>query len=252
MRRDPAGPELIAGVLGHETRSGAANEQPDRARSDLAEARLFEIEGGWPDPAPAPVLAATEWQSNAEMILDCVRLGYLQARWETLDATYGAGVWWQKWRPAVLHTPRREEGWDFTKMWFGDAAMDAVAFDPPYIATRSTRSKSFNALRDAYGLNDAPDKPGDVQNLINDGLTECYRVVKPGGIVLTKCQDYVWHNDVMWLGTHLTLTHALALGFRMQDRLEHLTVPRSQPCNVQRHARRNNSTLFVFRKAANV
>ena len=86
-----------------------------------------------------------------------------------------------------------------------------------------------------------------MQDQINDGLTEMVRVVKPGGIVLVKCQDYV-SSGRLWLGTHHTLTHALRLGCECVDRLEHHGEPRPQPPGRRvLHARRNLSTLFVLR-----
>jgi hypothetical protein len=69
------------------------------------------------------------------------------------------------------------------------------------------------------------------------------------GIVLVKCQDYI-SSGKLWPGTHPTLTCALDLGFRFEDRFEHVMAnPRPQPLRKQQvHAHRNLSTLFVFRK----
>jgi hypothetical protein len=41
------------------------------------------------DRHTGPILAATSWRSNAELIADCAALGYLRANWLTLDPTYG-------------------------------------------------------------------------------------------------------------------------------------------------------------------
>lgn len=43
-----------------------------------------------------PVLAATAWKTNADLIVDCARLGYLRKEWITLDPTYGRGLWWAR------------------------------------------------------------------------------------------------------------------------------------------------------------
>lgn len=98
-----------------------------------------------------------------------------------------------------------------------------------------------------YGLTDAPTSPRKLQTLINDGLTELYRVCAPSGTVFFKCQDYI-SSGKFWPGTHHSLTHALSLGFTLLDRFEHYSLtPRPQPPGRrQRHARRNLSTLFVL------
>ena len=76
---------------------------------------------------------------------------------------------------------------------------------------------------------------------MNDaGLAECYRVVRPKGIVIVKSQDYVTSGK-LYPGTHYTLTAALAMGFTLEDRLEHLGHVRPQPARTRRMASRSSS-----------
>jgi hypothetical protein len=205
--------------------------------------------------AVVTVLAATAWKTNAEMILACVALGYLRSEWVTLDPTWGRGGWWKLWEPDQLvkrdrSTVEGDEEWDFRSMTYADATFDAVAFDPPYVCVGGRKTTGLADMHDAYGMTAAASTPPGVQDDINAGLSECYRVVKSGGIVLVKCQDYVTSGK-LWLGTHRTLVHALALGFLVQDRLEHIAGVRPQPAGRRQcHARRNLSTLFVLRKGS--
>jgi len=196
-------------------------------------------------------MAATTWPTNADLIVDVVRLGYLNWNDRTLDPTYGRGSWWMKWEPASLTVlDRRQDGSDFRRLdRFPDRTFDAIAYDPPYVCQGGRTTTTVPDFHDAYGLGDAPKTPALLQDLINDGLTEMHRLVRVGGMVLVKCKDYVSSGKI-WHGTHLTLNHAMSLGFECVDRLEHIGRPGPQSQTRQVHARRNLSTLFVLKRAS--
>lgn len=204
----------------------------------------------------SPVLAATAWNTNADMILDCVRLGYLRKEWLTLDPTYGKGNWWTKWRPDQLITSDIHPATDaqlhddFRDTAYPKNTFDAVAFDPPYVCIGGRKTGSMKTMHAAYGMTDAPRTPWELQLMIDGGLAEVWRVLKPKGIALVKCQDYV-SSGKLFPGTHHTLTFALDdCGFTLVDRLEHIAkAPRPQPAGRRQvHARRNLSTLLVLQK----
>jgi len=195
------------------------------------------------------VLAATAWTSNADLIADCARLNYLQKDWVTLDPTYGKGNWWTVWRPdTLIEHDIKIDGVDFRNLPYGDGHFDAVAFDPPFVSVGGRSTTGIPKMHQAYGMDRAPISPKGVQKLINLGLGEAHRVVKPKGIVLCKVQDYI-SSGKLWLGTHYTLSTALELSFEPIDRLEYISGVRPQPSGRRQvHARRNLSTLFVLRK----
>jgi hypothetical protein len=194
------------------------------------------------------VHAATAWNSNADLIADCARLGYLNASWLTLDPTYGRGNWWSLWRPAQLTCHDiAQDGVDFRRLPHGDDSFEAIAFDPPYVCPGGRATSTTQEMHSRYGMNGTSFRtPAELQAIINDGLTEMRRVVTPKGIVLVKCMDYVTSGK-LFAGTHYTLTHALGLGFDLVDRLEHIGSAGPQSQKRQVHARRNLSTLFVLR-----
>jgi DNA modification methylase len=199
------------------------------------------------------------------MIRDVHLLGYLNDDDVVLDPTYGKGAWWRLWQPGRLVTRDRKDQpwWDFRDMrilggtLFVDQCVDAVAFDPPYVSGGGIamgEDPSINRMRSHYDMNaggtgKTSQSSVETQENVNLGLAECYRVCRKGGIVLVKCQDYV-QSGKLWLGTHHTLTAALELGFKCQDRLEMVGRPRPQPSGrgPQKHARRNLSTLFVLQR----
>lgn len=204
------------------------------------------------------VYAAGTWPTNADLVVDLVRLGYILDTDSVLDPTFGRGKWWTKFRPVNLTTHDRYtlDGVDFRALPHDADSFDVVAFDPPYVCPGGIRSSTTKDLHDRFGMaSGAKEKeadrdfrtPAELQDLIDAGLAECFRVVRPRGLVLVKCMDYVTSGK-LWIGTHRTLCAALALGFECVDRFEHVggTGPQSQTRQV--HARRNLSTLFVLKK----
>lgn len=196
------------------------------------------------------VMAATAWPTNAELIGDLAHLGYLRRDAFTLDPTYGRGTFWNNWRPYTLvKRDKMLDGCDFRDLPYPDGWFDQIAYDPPYIAPGGRSTSTIGDFNDRYGLHGTPRRPEDLQGMMDDGLTEMFRLVRPGGIVVMKCCDYV-NAGSLWLGTHWTLTHAIGLGFRVEDRLEHLGSLGPQPPGRQQvHARHSgHSVMFVFRK----
>lgn len=211
------------------------------------------------DTPPAPVMAATRWATNAELIADVARL-YIDDQAAVLDPTYERGTWWNVWRPQNLTALHRSvDGTDFRHLTAADHTWDVAAYDPPYVCPGGRRTSTLDGFHDRYGMAEGGHtdpmftSPAELQQIINDGLTEMVRVVKPTGLVLVKCQDYI-SSGRLWIGTHHTLTHGLALGCELVDRFEMITSPRPQPTanrdgspRRQVHARRNLSTLLVLR-----
>jgi hypothetical protein len=197
---------------------------------------------------PGPVLAATRWPTNADMILDLVRIGYIRLDDSVLDPTYGRGKWWTKYTPTNFTFSDLKTGVDFTDLPHADGTFDVVTYDPPYVCVGGRATTGIAELHDRYGLTDAPRTPALLQQLIDSGMSEILRVVKPGGIIIAKCQDYQ-SGGTLQLGTFWTISHALGIGLRLIDRIEHIGHARPQPPGrTQRSARRNYSTALIFRK----
>ncbi len=119
----------------------------------------------------APVLAAGAWPTNADLIADVARLGYLRKDWRTFDPTYGRGVWWEKWRLDELVIYLRDiDGSDFRDLPEPADSFDAVAYDPPYVCVGGRKTSTLPDFQNRYGLDDAPRTPAGVQALIEEGL----------------------------------------------------------------------------------
>lgn len=193
------------------------------------------------------ILAASRWRTNGEMIADVARLGYLRSDWRTLDPTYGYGKWWTEWRPddlvaSDLNPEKSPTGAsvDFTDLPHPDASFDAVAFDPPY----KLNGTPSGAMDERYGVDERASRV-DRHALIRAGIAECHRVLRPGGILLVRCQDQVSGGRIRWQTIEFA-TYAESLGMRLVDRLDRLG-HRPQPAGRRQiHARRNLSSLLIL------
>lgn len=208
------------------------------------------------------VMAIDKYRSNADLILACQQLGYLSSDALTLDPTYGNGTFWRLWKPEILIAtdidPLKSPGtwtavtgrWassygsvDFRDLYWMDGAFDAVVFDPPYKLNGTPSEPDAQ-----YGCDDGA-SAAERREAILFGLAECIRVLHPGGHLLVKCQDQVVSGRVVWQ-TDIITRAAEANRCTKIDRLDFLSY-RPQPSGRRQvHARRNHSTMLVFRKAA--
>jgi hypothetical protein len=194
------------------------------------------------------IMAATAWASNAHLIEDVARLGYLRPEWRTLDPTYGRGTWWQRWCPeSLLAHDLVTDGVDFRSLPYDDASFQAVAFDPPYkLAGTATTDTDVDRR---YGIDEYVGWQGRHQ-LINEGLIECMRVLKPGRNLLVKSQDQVCGGKVRFQGIEFANTVQQAGGVLIGEFLMLRWRPQPEG-RRQVHERRNYSRLQVFRKEGN-
>ena len=195
-----------------------------------------------------PVMAISSWPTNAHLIADCARLGYLRKEWRTLDCTYGLGTFWKEWEPLELHAtdldPSKSptgESVDFTALPYADRFFDAVVFDPPY----KLNGTPDEAVDGRYGVHEVASWQ-DRMELMHLGLNECLRVLGDG-YLLAKCQDQVCSGRVRWQTYEMT-RWAAEKGCGLVDRFDLLSYRPQPEGRRQVHARRNCSSLLVFKK----
>lgn len=169
------------------------------------------------------VLAAYAWTTNAAMIADVARLGYLDG--QVLDATYGDGNFWTDWKPETLitndlHKPADLKE-DYRAFSFDDSTVDAVVFDPPY---RLSGRRDQGQFDQAYGLCEYRGNDEITADLCA-GAVECFRVARK--FLLIKCMDQVNGGRVRWQTDFLTEA-IVRKGGRKVDRFDFLKPPRPQ------------------------
>lgn len=198
-----------------------------------------------------PVLGIRAWPSNAELIADCAQLGYLREEWRTLDPTYGYGTFWKVWKPrelvaSDLDPEKSPEGHpvDFTALPWADRSFDCVVFDPPYKLNGTP--DGIDGVDERYGVHDETTNWRDRMRLIRSGISECARVLGDG-YLLVKCQDQSCAGKTRWQTVNFT-NYAATLDLGLVDRFDFLSY-RPQPFGRRQvSARRNASTLLVFKR----
>lgn len=88
---------------------------------------------------------------------------------------------------------------DFTHMPFPDDSFYVVVFDPPHIkASRAGKNGRFKKI---YGV-----LPNDWQALLRVGFLECFRVLRPRGLLVFKWSEHCYPlKDVLDLTPHSPL-----------------------------------------------
>lgn len=195
------------------------------------------------------ILAAKRWNTNAHMIADAQKLGYVHGL--TYDMTPGdaGGLWWRECI-GLTKLMLNDEKADFTNLPFPDGTFDTVAFDPPY---KLNGTKGLMKLSERYGV-DIPSSVRGRHDLMKAGLREAVRIAKPGGYILARCQDQVANGRMYWQTDMLTEE---AAGCTKVDEFLFLGHSIPQPMGpsarcpngrTQRHPHGRPSSLLIFEK----
>lgn len=193
------------------------------------------------------------------------------------DVTFGLGAFWRN-VPAEKYTilasdidlkpdgipaewaGRVQSGIDCRNLPYADASLDCVVLDPPYMEGLYRKSEGHLAgsgthasFRRAYSsgkvTEGGPKWHDAVVDLYARAGREAYRVLRPNGILVVKCQDEVSANKQRL--THIEIiTGYESLGFYTKDLF---VVVRTNKAGVSRlkkqeHARKNHSYFIVFQK----
>lgn len=199
-----------------------------------------------------PVLTAVVGD-NSDLFPNALQL-YSKKHDKILDMTWGKGVFWKKVDISYyllfandIDPNRGDFHFDFRKTGWDDCVFDGVVLDPPY-ASRSSNKKSL--IGGLYNNNQHHlDTVKDMLAYYYKGMIEAHRLLKPQGVLYVKCQDEV-ASGKQERNTIAIWRYALeVLGFIDEDAFR--LVRESKPMmrhNYQFHARKNDSTLWVFRK----
>lgn len=172
------------------------------------------------------------------------------------DVTFGKGVFWKN-IPLDDYKLQKSDlsmGVDCRSLPYRDCMFDCVVFDPPYMHTPGGTAHQNHQNYEQYyynnGISHSTKKYHEaVLDLYFKGAREAYRILKPDGVLIIKCQDEVCANRQRL--THVEIINELTcMGFLIDDLF--VVVRKNRP-GVSRvikqvHARKNHSYFLIFRK----
>lgn len=169
-----------------------------------------------------------------------------------LDATYSIGNFYKKTIQKPEHKFDIEpqcEGVlpsDARQLPLEDNSVYTLMFDPPFLVDKGDYSNSKIKSRFGVFLTYR-----ELWKFYNDALKEFYRILRPKGIVIFKCQDFVTGGKQHF--SHVVIMNiAVHLGYYPKDLFTYLVKNRmyqEKDLVGQRHARKYHSYFWVFEKS---
>lgn len=212
----------------------------------------FEWTPGKPIHIPPKRLIKSTGDNQFEILRDIIDL-YCHSEIDC-DPTYSVGNFYKTGLPQPKHKfdlyPQLEgvQEADSRKLPLDADSLNSIVFDPPFISGsigEGNPKKGLTKERFSYFKN-----MKELWEYYDASLKEFYRILKPDGILIFKCQDCIESSKNFM--THCNvLNQAVAIGFDPLD-LFILTAkvrPIQSNLKEQQHARKFHSYFWVFKKA---
>lgn len=194
--------------------------------------------------------------TNAQLIATAAQLYPLEGA--VLDMTPGdeLGFWHELMPPGLVLLPA---GCDFRDTGANRADWDHIIYDPPYVTKGGHKTSTIDTMNRRYGMLEVEKAPLEQwTKVILPGVAEANRILKKGGLLWWKMQDYVTSGHVFWF-TKMAYGEVEKRGFRLVDEFILDGNPGPQPLvnidgtpRIQRHAAKAHSNLLICKKLRDI
>ena len=133
-----------------------------------------------------------------------------------------------------------------------DCSLDTIIFDPPFLATTGgslNKVDNSNVINKRFGVYDSELA---LHRFYSNAMKEFYRILKPDGILIFKCQDKV-SSGKQYFNHCFIYNTAIDIGFYPIDLFILLSKSRitAKWQQNQKHARKYHSYFWVLKKCNN-
>lgn len=173
------------------------------------------------------------------------------------DPTYSTGVFYKKsnipipkLRYDITPTVENVIKANSEDLPLDDESIKSIIFDPPFVVSKGPslkkKKKGSNIISSRFSSYESIPL---LWEYYKKSLKEFYRILKPGGVVIFKCQDTVSGGKNYFSHVHV-MNEALKLGFYPKDLFVLLAKNRLISNNMknQQHARKYHCYFWVFQK----
>lgn len=137
---------------------------------------------------------------------------------------------------------------DCTKLPLESNSINSMMFDPPFVGA-SIKDGKPGIIKNRFGYyKNIP----ELWEMYSNALIEFYRILKPGGVLVFKCQDVI-ESAKQYLSHIKIILKATEIGFYTKDLFVLLAKSRLMSPNMlnQQHARKFHCYFLVFIKEEN-
>lgn len=194
---------------------------------------------------------------SQEYIINSILSLHNQGKQIDVDATYSKGNFYK----GIIQQPLYKfdiepqiEGVvkaDCRHLPLSKESVECIMYDPPFLATTGGSLKKedkSNIIAKRFGVYNSEK---ELHQFYIDSMKEFYRILKPNGILIFKCQDKI-SSGKQYMSHCFIMNEAVKLGFYPQDLFILLTKNRlvaNWQARNQKNARKYHSYFWVFKKS---